>query len=860
LSLGVLAQFRVLYNISVLSESFIQLMVIMELRCSEDYARFISQAIIEGYLKVFMNRVQQRPDSTDLDITDYEKSVFKEMFFLFIEHYRQRVHNDPPWFPSTGPNLPTINGVFDTICALLHLKICMNDAAIKTHLTKTIEMRLHTDIADAFARHSNLFDETTEFQFTAAEDFRKFVEQLAISMNWLTEYNKLFSLFDVPYTRICFFDANGAADRLAESTKCLITMMTDYFKTYTKPSIKANTSMYDANLIQSSGLLLKLYQNLQLIVNSLNSSMGKRDWETNAFKFTLNEYHRWYTPIMKYLIDGFVADIRKAIERAVEIDTDNIIEEKSVHYSFSSITAVRFCASVCRNWELLDYPDANVRYTAMFKLTECICSQAKYYARYTAKKLSENKYFTDLNRTVSFNVTKTLCTLVNDIYCLEKELLTSLPELLKFDSVIAKMAENYESDEFDQAILTLNRLIVSAKTEMTDVILLIFEHVTDLINASLQSKIATYYREEKRARPDCIGTVLTYLGEKLLKELYEGLIPDQYFRLACAIRLRTLRCFEAQLPLQERPEFYGRVLKSFDRVMESLNQVCRTDPSLPGSPCEEIPAFRRTLQIHALTTEDLQLVYFREICRNVSPLEYPKKNGEISYRVGYEIVNDLVTVSILIINCRNLPKMDYIGSCDPYVILELLPVSFYHKQQKESRTTVQKNTLNPDFHEVFHWHRLPSNVLTERGAVLRLSVWDQDIVQDDFIGECFISLPQIVSLKNLASLRDVPVAEQRLRQPIKSNQPQVFELIKNRANVDPPAAEFIKSRTSVMKSVETSNGASGVSDDRNSTGSYASAALRSLFCMLPFNLSSGQGLTNLSNRSETVDDNDDQVP
>lgn len=47
-------------------------MVIMELRCSDDYARFISQAIIEAYLKVFMNRVQQRPDSTDLDMTDYE--------------------------------------------------------------------------------------------------------------------------------------------------------------------------------------------------------------------------------------------------------------------------------------------------------------------------------------------------------------------------------------------------------------------------------------------------------------------------------------------------------------------------------------------------------------------------------------------------------------------------------------------------------------------------------------------------------------------------------------------------------------------------------------------------------------------
>jgi len=57
-----------------------------------------------------------------------------------------------------------------------------------------------------------------------------------------------------------------------------------------------------------------------------------------------------------------------------------------------------------------------------------------------------------------------------------------------------------------------------------------------------------------------------------------------------------------------------------------------------------------------------------------------------------------------------------------------------------------------------------------------LSVWDEDIVNDDFIGECFVSIPNIQPLKNLASLRDVPVAEVRLRRPHKSLQPQVFEV------------------------------------------------------------------------------------
>jgi hypothetical protein len=44
----------------------------MELRCSEDYASFISHAVIEAYLKIFMDKVRQRLDVNDLDFTDYE--------------------------------------------------------------------------------------------------------------------------------------------------------------------------------------------------------------------------------------------------------------------------------------------------------------------------------------------------------------------------------------------------------------------------------------------------------------------------------------------------------------------------------------------------------------------------------------------------------------------------------------------------------------------------------------------------------------------------------------------------------------------------------------------------------------------
>ena len=44
----------------------------MELRCSEDYGLFISQGVIEAFLKIFIEQVRQRTDVNDLDVTDYE--------------------------------------------------------------------------------------------------------------------------------------------------------------------------------------------------------------------------------------------------------------------------------------------------------------------------------------------------------------------------------------------------------------------------------------------------------------------------------------------------------------------------------------------------------------------------------------------------------------------------------------------------------------------------------------------------------------------------------------------------------------------------------------------------------------------
>ncbi|CAF4184081.1 unnamed protein product, partial [Rotaria sordida] len=172
--------------------------------------------------------------------------------------------------------------------------------------------------------------------------------------------------------------------------------MTEYVQKYSKPMVKATSSIYDPNLIQSSSLLLNLYLYLQTIITSLRETIGKREWYKHAFKLKLTEYRQWFSPKMEFLLEGIVAQIRQIMERAVEDDNKISPDEDIMLCSQSSMATTNLCIKLCQEWESIDYPDINIRYTALIKLTNTICEQCQHYARRTAHKLSENKYFTDL--------------------------------------------------------------------------------------------------------------------------------------------------------------------------------------------------------------------------------------------------------------------------------------------------------------------------------------------------------------------------------------------------------------------------------------------------------------------------------
>ena len=181
-------------------------------------------------------------------------------------------------------------------------------------------------------------------------------------MSVIKEYQKLFKTFHINYLKICFFQKKSAADRvniymslssliipfidlqLSEALQCLLQLMTDDLEVYTKPMVHDTPSIYGSNLIQSSQSSAdNIYERSKyrridsrefgntvddfrcrsfLLIELFVFFLPNREWEINSFKLSLFCYHEWFSPVMTFIIEGFIAHIRQTMERA--LDDDNV--------------------------------------------------------------------------------------------------------------------------------------------------------------------------------------------------------------------------------------------------------------------------------------------------------------------------------------------------------------------------------------------------------------------------------------------------------------------------------------------------------------------------------------------------------
>ena len=114
-----------------------------------------------------------------------------------------------------------------------------------------------------------------------------------------------------------------------------------------------------------------------------------------------------------------------------------------------------------------------------------------------------------------------------------------------------------------------------------------------------------------------------------------------------------------------------------------------------------------------------------------SERQTPDSFGSLHFKLDYDFISN--RLSVMVLECKDLPAMDRNGMSDPYIKVTILP-----ERKPKFETRIKRNTLNPVFNETFIFKQIPYADLGRK--TLEIVAYDFDrLSKDDRMGQ--ISLP-----------------------------------------------------------------------------------------------------------------------
>ncbi|KAF7409997.1 hypothetical protein HZH68_004378 [Vespula germanica] len=449
----------------------------------------------------------------------------------------------------------------------------------------------------------------------------------------------------------------------------------------------------------------------------------------------IQNYHDWFRAGVAHWLDIAVYKAIKRIDRAVEFDTLQAIDN-TVKYTSSAVDTLTIFYQIKVFWTQLAWPDVEGSYTFVTKIIDDICKCSIAYADKMATKAETT---TDLEQLTEssvyekkFLVSNAWCFAINNIDYIRTSI-GPLANDLGLQGIVDALGENKTEEEADRCKQTLQLIIANAADTVKNKIIELLEVVAHKM-APAMKRYLMEGAELIDTTSNAMDRLLQYLDSNLTI-LHDNLSQDNFERVLLVIweiMSETLyQLVHSNLEKRRPPSFYSNLHRTLHTLIRFFN--LGADETSNVQVLEKI---EELLKLHGLETAELIHRY------NQDRLKEQKEMEETIYgllTVKACFLNNSLNIQVL--NARNLRPMDSNGKCDSYVKIRLLPEEKF-TDNKTPKTHVQKETLFPLFDETFNIPLTEEQRVIE-DAIVAFEIKDKDFLRTRFMAEAFLSFREI---------------------------------------------------------------------------------------------------------------------
>ncbi|XP_053688553.1 protein unc-13 homolog 4B-like [Sabethes cyaneus] len=428
-------------------------------------------------------------------------------------------------------------------------------------------------------------------------------------------------------------------------------------------------------------------------------------------------YHKWFSGGIAHWCEVFALKTLARLSQA--IDDDLLVPEEGLDPKQSSSAAefLNIIQQIKTFWQQLDWPDQQELNRFLKKSIGDICSCCVYYADRISTKLKPpgDKARMDLAATIDL-ISK--CALVNSNLSILIEVLNNLPA--DFGYSLKHM------DEIDpQDYMLPVKGLSSWKTKL---LILMVNHCMLEIKSSMGESLTKFNQ---------IKTNIDCYAQQTSKLIRENLNCDDLkfvqHKLWCAITTEFNDVIRATIEKKSSISSFAN-LKDFYRIIAQAYLSDIQDLQEDSVLSEKLYLIEKQLDLYSSSTRDLIHRYYIACLEAQNHLDEPER-GILTIRCC--IRDSVLEIQIIAVENIKLP-LDFKGSCDSYVKINLVPgYKFSNIQMPKTRTKLKNHS--PTFNEKFSLKLTREQCqITDALIVFNVKVSELLGLSQRYVGECFI--------------------------------------------------------------------------------------------------------------------------